>query len=234
MPSYPTPVLLLAALVFLPSGARGESVPTCTSGECHREASAVDSSHEPYRDGTCLPCHKPGPGYERGEHDNRSFTIWDSPAGPCESCHAETAALLAATSHNTAGADLCLSCHRAHDSSYPFLLRADYPGSSYLPFDRKRYGICWECHDSAMATEKFTDRTGFRQGRRNFHYSHLHKRKGMTCRICHEPHDGRQSFLLRSTLSRSDAGWRGTMLFTPSREGGSCQGGCHKNLSYQR
>lgn len=234
MTSYSAPFVLLAALLFLPSQADGAAAPSCTSGGCHDRPSSGVSEHEPYRDGSCLPCHEPGPRFDSDGHDSLAFTPWDFPAGLCDSCHEETAALVIGTPHGRAGDIPCLSCHRPHVSPFPFLLREDYPASSYLTFDRARYAICWECHDSRLATEKFTDRTGFRQGRRNFHYSHLHKRKGMTCRICHEPHDGRQAFLLRSTLSRSDAGWRGSMLFTPSREGGSCQGGCHKDLSYRR
>jgi nitrate/TMAO reductase-like tetraheme cytochrome c subunit len=136
-------------------------------------------------------------------------------------------------SHGDGGTE-CPDCHLPHESTYPHLLRSPYPEASYAQFSLEIYGICWECHDSSLATAKMTEKTGFRQGRRNFHYSHLHKRKGMTCRICHEPHANDRPFLIRSTLAREDAGWSGEMRFVISREGGSCIGGCHKDLSYSR
>lgn len=152
----------------------------------------------------------------------------------CLPCHPETVRKASAPeAHRPAGGRYCSICHSLHSSTYPDFLNDRYPAGMYASFDTEAYALCWACHDSALGTEKFTtSATGFRQGARNFHYSHLHKRRGVSCRSCHDPHGSGQPFSIRGEAPPSPSGWDGEMVFEKNERGGRCIGGCHKNIGY--
>jgi predicted CXXCH cytochrome family protein len=112
---------------------------------------------------------------------------------------------------------------------------AAYPDETYPVYRAESYDLCWICHEEELAGEKFTESsTAFRMGKRNFHYSHLHKRSGMACRACHEPHGTPQEHLMRRKGPSGEGGWKAGMRFLSEPAGGRCIGGCHKDIRYRR
>jgi predicted CXXCH cytochrome family protein len=149
------------------------------------------------------------------------------------SCHSPSPP--GAVLHQPVREGRCGACHKPHASDHPFLLAAPYPEGTFAVYGSGAYSLCWNCHDSALAEEKYTvSSTGFRRGKRNFHYSHLHKRSGMACRACHTLHGGRQAHLIREENPSGGPVWKNGMRFESSLSGGRCIGGCHKDISYSR
>jgi predicted CXXCH cytochrome family protein len=184
----------------------------------------------------CTACHFPEEGFLRDEHSLASFSPPADDPAVCLPCHGAAAKeLTGPVLHEPAGTDNCGMCHRPHASDHPFLLAASYPEGTFALYGSGTYSLCWNCHDSALAEEKSTvSSTGFRRGKRNFHYSHLQKRNGMACRACHTLHGGRQAHLVREESPPGGPAWKNGMRFENSPSGGRCIGGCHKDISYSR
>ena len=234
--------MFLALLLLpqpVPAGASSEGEvhpPGCVGSSCHHPP-PPSGAHPPASEGECTACHRPEGGYSVERHSLESFDRGFAERRSCLGCHdgvrqlAESPLLL----HEPFRDGPCTACHEAHRSSIPPLLREAYPPSPYSSFDRDAYALCWACHDSTLATDKFSERaTSFRLGRRNFHFSHLQKRRGMTCRACHLPHGGPQPILVRDVAPANVKGWIDTMSFRRDVAGGRCSGGCHKDISYRR
>ncbi len=154
-------------------------------------------------------------------------------------------------SHKPVAEGKCEECHGGHGKRYRMLLKDTYPPGLYRVFDKKDYGLCFECHDSRLATEGRTVRTGFRDGDRNLHYLHIQDedpaakketkegpqlrrvvKKGRTCTMCHAPHAGIQAKQVRPTVTYGPGGWKLEILFERTGTGGSCVVACHKDKSY--
>ncbi len=129
----------------------------------------------------------------------------------------------------------CSPCHDPHGSDNFRLLTGPYPEDLYLPFQEGAYDFCLQCHDKNMLRfEDTTLYTRFRNGNRNLHFVHVaNKRKGRTCRICHEPHatDG-QKLISKAGMPFGD--WKIPIDFEMTPTGGSCAPGCHRPLKYDR
>lgn len=224
---------VLACLTFTAAAAEGEAKTGCAGPGCHEAPSPDVTVHEPVSSGLCLSCHLPGKLFAAGtEHSLETFRGEASEKKHCLPCHPEAVRKASAPgAHEPASGKDCGACHSLHSSAYPDLLIESYPAGMYASFEADTYALCWGCHDVSLGAEKFTtSATGFRQGSRNFHYSHLHKRKGIGCRSCHDPHGSGQPFNIRREAPPS--GWEGDMVFKKNGRGGRCMGGCHKNIAY--
>jgi predicted CXXCH cytochrome family protein len=155
--------------------------------------------------------------------------------GRCAAAGCHDSLLTAGEVHQPVAEEMCIACHNPHGAPQAALLVKAYPPELYTRYKTDKYDLCWECHDSALAADKFTaTATGFRRGKRNFHYSHLHKGKGITCRACHSPHASGQAFIIRSDGPPGVMSWNGRQAFQPLPDGGRCSGGCHTDVSYRR
>ncbi|HEY6871697.1 MAG TPA: cytochrome c3 family protein [Geobacteraceae bacterium] len=136
---------------------------------------------------------------------------------------------------------MCTPCHDPHGSDNFRMLKGSYPAELYEQHKEGKdgkeltYELCLTCHDKSML--RFTETTiytKFRNGKRNLHYVHVvGKRKGRTCRVCHEPHasDG-EKLIGKEGMKFGD--WRIPLNFTITPTGGSCAPGCHRTLAYDR
>lgn len=129
----------------------------------------------------------------------------------------------------------CGNCHDPHGSPYGKLLQGPYPSEFYAPYKEGDYDFCLSCHDkSLLRFPETTIYTRFRNGNNNLHYLHVvNKRKGRTCRACHEPHasDGPK---LIGTKGTRFGDWKIPIRFEKSPSGGSCAPGCHRTFKYDR
>ncbi|MCP3904906.1 MAG: hypothetical protein GY715_14875 [Planctomycetes bacterium] len=129
----------------------------------------------------------------------------------------------------------CVGCHLPHASEAPNLLRLAYPPDFYAPYDAARYTLCFECHIPAMVqSQQGTGATRFRDGDLNLHWLHVNKKKGRTCRACHEVHASKNPFHMRDAVPFGTQGWLLEIRYEKSPDGGSCTPGCHAAKSYDR
>jgi predicted CXXCH cytochrome family protein len=129
----------------------------------------------------------------------------------------------------------CSGCHDPHASDYPRILTGRYPEDFYAPYTEGSYDLCLSCHDKNLL--KYPDTTvytKFRNGNRNLHYVHVaDKRKGRSCRACHETHAGNGQKLISAEGARF-GDWRIPTRFEITATGGSCAPGCHRPYRYDR
>ncbi len=129
----------------------------------------------------------------------------------------------------------CTACHEPHAADHTQLLRKAYPPEFYAPFEPKRYELCFECHiPQLVETEQGTGLTRFRDGDRNLHWLHVNRRKGRTCRACHEVHASSNPFHIRDSVPFGSKGWALEIRFLQTDTGGSCTPGCHATQHYDR
>jgi predicted CXXCH cytochrome family protein len=138
--------------------------------------------------------------------------------------------------HGPVRSGQCTVCHNVHGSSHARLLRARFTESFYASFDLSQYALCFECHESELVTEEYTESlTDFRDGDRNLHYLHVNRQeKGRTCRACHEIHGSSQPAHLAESVPFEGSGWALPIGFERTDTGGSCAPGCHKKMGYSR
>lgn len=129
----------------------------------------------------------------------------------------------------------CKACHDPHGSDNFRMLRGSYPAEIYVPYVDGIYGSCLGCHEkNLLKYAETTIYTGFRNGNRNLHYVHVsNKRKGRTCRVCHEPHASDGEKLINKEGAKFGA-WKIPVNFVISPTGGSCAPGCHRAFKYDR
>lgn len=129
----------------------------------------------------------------------------------------------------------CVPCHDPHGSDYFRLLTGSYPENLYSPYQEGVYDLCLKCHNKQMLRfEETTLYTAFRNGNRNLHFTHVSdKRKGRTCRICHEPH-GSDGQKMINDQGSPFGDWRVPIHFKSTETGGSCAPGCHRPFNYDR
>jgi predicted CXXCH cytochrome family protein len=127
----------------------------------------------------------------------------------------------------------CRTCHDPHGSDSYKILKSSYPPRFYSEFNVDNYGLCFQCHDPSLAEIKVTGKaTNFRDGTRNLHYVHVNRKKGRTCRACHEVHAGKNETLIRDHVPFGK--WSLPINFKKIADGGRCAPGCHKPLTYSR
>ncbi len=188
---------------------------------------------------SCIQCHSP-------HASTFDHLLRSSPGKLCFQCHDREIALpmggrivnvegqldAAEHIHLPVAQGECTACHLAHFSSERSLLRLEYPDHIYADFDDEAYGLCFQCHDRALAEqERYTD-TGFRDGMRNLHYVHVHREKGRACDICHRPHGSGYPNLLRKSFPFGPGKWDMPIDYVQSEHGGTCTSACHEVQSY--
>jgi len=129
----------------------------------------------------------------------------------------------------------CTACHDPHGSSFFRMLTGNYPEQLYVPYKEGSYDFCLKCHEKNLL--RFADTTlytKFRNGNRNLHYVHVvNKRKGRSCRICHEPHASNGAKLI-NVEGYKFGDWNIPIKFVETPTGGSCAPGCHTAFAYDR
>jgi len=207
----------------------------CTS--CHKEiGKKVASSkvrHSPLdKAESCLACHSghTSPVKSLLPVEGKDF---------CLRCHLKIAASLEGKKmvHGPIQRGKCTPCHDPHGSPYMKLLKGEYPEQLYVPFEKGKttYNFCLKCHEKYLLSfPETTFYTKFRNGKENLHFFHVtNKKKGRTCRLCHEPHSSNGDHLLRVTGAEFGA-WNIPLGFVPTPSGGTCSPGCHGTYSYDR
>ena len=213
---------------------KGEPGKFCISchGKIGKTVSSAKSRHAPVENAaSCLSCHSGHTSAVKGLLPVEGKTF-------CLGCHTRMAASLEGKKllHGPIMQGKCTPCHDPHGSSSIKLLKGDYPETLYVPYqkDKNQYAFCLKCHQKNLLTfPDTTIYTKFRDGKKNLHFIHVsNKKKGRTCRLCHDPHATDSNHLLRDP--GMDFGeWRVPLRFEESASGGKCSPGCHGTFSYQ-
>lgn len=195
--------------------------------KCHPDHFEWPVPHKPVADGDCLACHDP-------HQSDYSQLLRKSAAALCFKCHDDSLARGRSVHQPVDGGD-CNSCHQPHGSTLRKLLKKNYPAEIYLPFAVDQYALCFDCHESTLATEQITATdTNFRNGDKNLHFVHLMVTgRGRSCKTCHEVHSAHQLHLVRDSLP-GFGNWQVPINYTETEEGGTCVAGCHKPKYYDR
>ncbi len=127
----------------------------------------------------------------------------------------------------------CAMCHNPHGSDNLRMLKKPFPETFYGSFDEKNY-ICFECHNvDKIKLERTIGDTNFRNGNHNMHYIHVNKKKGRTCRACHDFHGTKD--LPHHLIKKTKFGKISFPLrFIETPTGGSCAPACHARRYYDR
>ncbi len=221
-----------------------EMVALCTS--CHvgigAQVKAAKIKHYALtKDKKCSNCHNP-------HATNVERLLIALPFNLCVNCHSKDGMtstdgkpmpnytkLLSenAVWHDPVKAKDCSACHRTHGGENYRLLIAAYPETFYAPFEKKTYALCFSCHNEKVVSEaQTTTLTGFRDGSKNLHFSHVVKERGRTCRACHEVHAAKQAKRMRENVPYGPGGWLLNIGFTKTSTGGTCTKTCHPQKSY--
>jgi len=189
------------------------------------------------KEGGCLECHTP--------HSSKVKKLLVSNGRElCLTCHDKTITidtrkitnigklLKESKVQHPALKKRCTGCHDPHASKSANFLKYAYPTSNYALPETDNYELCFNCHDSDILTQEKTNMTEFRNGDKNLHFVHLNKEKGRTCKNCHNVHGSANDHLIPETVKFGD--WDMPLKYISLENGGSCAGGCHKELKYQR
>lgn len=175
----------------------------------------------------CLSCHSP--------HANRTEILTDKKGNDlCLECHSDILPSDAKFIHKPIRTKGCTACHSPHGTKNIKLLKKYFPPSYYTPYSDKKYELCFSCHGKEFLMYPDTSyATNFRDGNRNLHYLHVHrKKKGRTCRFCHTPHTSTNDRLIRTGIKFGR--WFLPINFKKTPNGGTCTPGCHKKVIYDR
>ncbi len=193
-----------------------------------RQMKASKVTHGAMKEGKCSSCHT--------VHSTNFKKQLKAPLKDvCYYCHKELGDQVALSKfqHGAVKENNCNACHRSHGASYTKLLLKYYPAEFYTEYTSSAYAMCFECHNKDIVKSKTTSElTGFRNGSQNLHYLHVVRKKGRTCRACHEVHAGDQAKHIRAEIPFGM--WSYPVEFTMKKNGGSCIVGCHKPKSYDR
>jgi len=186
--------------------------------------------HGPVAMGNCEQCHR-----SDGKlliPVNRDF---------CYLCHARTG-FTKSVVHDPVKKGRCLECHDPHGSGSARLLKGAYSLDREVSKGGREYAFCFSCHARPQLFEGTAN--PFNDGSRNLHALHVLVRgrrsekaaeeKGLTCRVCHEPHSGTTAALTRTELD-CGASLCMKMEFRRSAAGGECMASCHgEKMRYTR
>jgi len=209
--------------------------------QCHEENSpeifeqitTAKFPHSPVKEGACTDCHSPH------ATDTKALLVETLPA-LCWQCHDTMQEKISAATHLHPPVEEgdCTGCHQVHGAQQEKLLIKPFSTSFYNKFGKGIYDLCFECHDSQLVSKEKVreDETNFRDGSRNLHYLHVIKRKkkGRSCRACHDVHGSTQPFMLHTEVPFRRGRWKLKLQYTLTDEGGTCVVGCHKPKTYSR
>jgi len=213
---------------------------------CHEELAleAMDSTYQHsavFENDACMHCHLP----HAATHVS---LLKDDPVATCLECHAEPIELsddrtIASVSelsidgmhaHGPLAEQRCSGCHQSHGAEHPKLLVANYTSNFYESFSLEHYALCFECHEQDLVLHESTgEHTGFRNGEKNLHYTHVNiDKNGHACRSCHSTHVSESPKQIAKTVPYGQ--WQLPLNFKPTATGGSCNSGCHRVATYDR
>ncbi|RJQ46479.1 MAG: hypothetical protein C4538_06670 [Nitrospiraceae bacterium] len=248
-------ITLFSAACFLLSHASEETKillidtnASCITADCHAKMGKKKYIHsiglDPVR---CTRCHKIA---REGEHRFKEISQITLPL--CIECHGEKSTLPPDIKGNPPkiileNRDLiqhapfaegkCTTCHDAHESDYYRHLKAPYPDAPYVSYASGTYGLCinTQCHqnfENSLTSPRTLTETKYRNGNLNLHFKHVNKKKGRTCRTCHEHHGSKSKKLVAETFKF------GTRTLSTEFEitdtGGTCKTACHRTAQYDR
>ncbi len=251
-----TIAMAVAALIATTSSSSAENSnifpikanSSCISSSCHAEMGKKKYIHAVgITPKNCNKCHT------LNKEDEHSFTPIPTEARTlCVQCHSddkskpsdvtgkppkviseETELIL----HAPFKEGRCTICHDPHESDYYRHLKVHYPADPYAEFTPNTYQLCsnLDCHKGFEKTfnePRTLDDTMFRNGNLNLHYKHVNKRKGRTCRTCHQHHGSENPKLITNTFSFGKRTLSIEYLKTDT--GGSCKTTCHRMGTYDR
>lgn len=209
---------------------------------CHEsyEGENILSSHNIMNDEkSCSNCHSP-------HAANSSLLLYKEGKELCLDCHSQRLSIseklidnigekinTAKSIHPAVEMDGCVTCHKAHNSEYPFLLTANYPKGKYSGPSADNFALCFECHDTGLLRKEFSeDVTTFRDGNINLHYLHMKDKKARSCSLCHDMHASSNEHLINDFVQFGS--WDMPMNYKKTHTGGSCFPGCHAEEKYKR
>jgi len=184
--------------------------------------------HKPVKEGKCTTCHTP--------HSTNFKKQLKAPERQiCFSCHPKTKERIQSSlyRHGPVRTNDCGQCHLVHGSDHKKLLRANYTNKYSAPFKESLYALCFNCHNKAVFLNPKSLDTGFRNGTLNLHYLHVNRKKGRTCRTCHDTHASNQEKHVREKVPYKKR-FTINIEFTKTATGGGCVVGCHKPRQYDR
>lgn len=186
-------------------------------------------AHQPVREGNCTACHTP-------HASNYEFQLRAPVQELCFTCHLEMGERIPNSpyKHGPVATNDCAACHNVHGENHAKLLSSDFPADFYTSYATDKYAICFDCHNDAVALDKWSKETQFRNGNRNLHYLHVNRQKGRSCKACHEVHAGHQERHIREVIPFGNKGWSYPIQYTATETGGGCTVGCHRPLQYDR
>jgi predicted CXXCH cytochrome family protein len=128
----------------------------------------------------------------------------------------------------------CSACHNTHGSNYFRMLRDFFPPVFYSGYNPQNYQLCYMCHENTIPADPETEKlTNFRNGKQNLHFVHVNKkRKGRTCRACHDAHATSNPKHIRDAVPFG--AWALPVGFEKAENGGACLPGCHQLFKYDR
>lgn len=233
-----------------PSGKKDHSFDSAYEGadlcfQCHSpEDFEGESLHTPAMDGDCLACHTP--------HSSDNEALLSAPlADLCFNCHEPSGddSRIGGGSAGRKNGDIetrrfthepfsngdCMECHFPHAGENSRLLTHSYPGQLYFPYGEDAYEICFKCHPDikdSLTEPGDASGTEFRNGDLNLHFVHVNKKKGRSCRICHQHHESTNRQLIRQTLPFGKKLL--DMGYVQTKTGGTCSAPCHFKVTYDR
>ncbi len=195
--------------------------------KCHKTTVDYDYLHAPVAAGDCLTCHNP--------HASRDSMYIDRLGAKiiCYKCHSSVVRKTDTMLHGPVKDDKCQLCHTPHGSFFPNLLKDKYSTKFFNDYKPDTYQFCFRCHKIDLLLYPTTSyNTNFRDGKKNLHYLHTHRPKGIACKLCHRVHASRQPELMADKVQFGD--WQMPINFTITKNGGRCLPGCHAAKSYDR
>lgn len=221
---------------------RSDVAEVCLS--CHttvkKQLSSQNAHHGALMKGRkCLNCHQ-------GHASTHGSLLRMPSASLCLSCHSREIprfgqrkltdihkALQSKYRHQPLQKGRCQDCHTAHGASFPKLLTKAHPAGLYADYQKKKYDLCFSCHQEGLVSSKQTlTSTNFRNGAFNLHWLHVNRKKGRSCRFCHDAHATQQPHLIRKRVTFGQ--WKLPIGFQASKEGGKCAASCHQSRTYRR
>ncbi len=188
----------------------------------------------------CQNCHSP-------HFSVQPNLLLTEEADTCYTCHGKSKSgekqlqdikqlvATAKTSHGPLRKKTCSPCHNPHGSDNFRILTTAFPPTFYEAFAVENYELCFTCHPKTLVLDEKTDTlTDFRNGDVNLHYLHVNRKKGRTCRSCHEIHASDNPKHIRDEVPFGNAGWMLPINFGKTAGGGACTPGCHRRYGYDR
>jgi predicted CXXCH cytochrome family protein len=198
---------------------------------CHtdleQQATASPVSHPPVKEGRCAACHSP-------HATPFPKLLVNEMSKLCSSCHETVAERLETQpfKHGPVADNDCVACHKPHGADFPRLSIEYFPPEFYNDYRDSLYSLCFQCHNADIARDKATTAlTNFRDKSQNLHFLHINRRKGRSCKACHDVHASDQAKHIRRSVPFGEM-YEYPIRFDKTEIGGSCQVGCHKPRVY--